>query len=521
MENKKYIIESLGDRCSTNVSNSNDIFLEGCFTSFGKLNRNKRIYDSKNFLEKLHCLDEKIQNHELLGELEHPAQMRYTSYQNVSHVIERLEYDEATDSISGRIKLLNTPSGRIARTLVENNIPLHISSRALGSLTPDNHVVVEELITYDLVAEPGFVNAVLHTVNEGKNTEYSQSVIEAITTLDNIHKTKVDAVTESLEDVTFYEVANTSVNDEQEEISKSKSDKNMEEHNEYQESQKEDFVTNESLENYTKYISKYLKKQREAFVTNESLENYTKYVSEHLKKQKEDFVTNESLEKYSEYMSKQFASYVTAMNENLGKLEKENKMLVEKLESLKQYADYISESQTKINKNLNGKYEMFVEASDKTFDELNSKIALQAEQPAKSEDTDLQNLVESVNTMVDSIKKTNSEIEAKEKIIVEAKEISEENKLVDYMPDYLKESWTKLSDNRKKEILKESKMYVLMTPESKMDFWKTRNMSEVNAVKNVKAYVSESLRNNNVAIRNDNVQASIADEIKRRLTFGF
>ena len=57
-----------------------------------------------------------------------------------------------------------------ARALVKDGIPLHISSRAAGTVDESGRVRLQQLFTYDLVAEPGFANAVLTRVNEGFGT---------------------------------------------------------------------------------------------------------------------------------------------------------------------------------------------------------------------------------------------------------------------------------------------------------------------------------------------------------------
>ena len=77
----------------------------------------------------------------------------------------------------GKIELLNTPNGKIAQALVDQGVPLHISSRAAGSVNPDNTVNIQQIYTYDIVAKPGFAEAVLHRVNESaESTKYSDDV---------------------------------------------------------------------------------------------------------------------------------------------------------------------------------------------------------------------------------------------------------------------------------------------------------------------------------------------------------
>lgn len=651
MENKKYIVESLSDGVCSSSADGGDIVLEGCFTTFNVKNRNNRIYDSKNFLEKLNALTEKIKNHDLLGELEHPANMRYVSYQNVSHIVESLSYDQKTDSIKGRIKLLNTPSGRIAKTLIENKVPLHISSRAIGTLTPDNHVVVEELITYDLVAEPGFENAVLHAVNESKGAG-SDALINAVNALSSQKNAKMKSrvILESFDGADLYELQDEDskepesgnaqtkidgksiigefrkalgtnagkmditvdsdmgicsvesnsdtaivnfVNDHvevefgknvtgeftdiinnaveqclnnigasitdgptvqdgktyffvsginfnnyymeqklgnpQDVVTRRDMDKYTKYLSEYLNKLKKGVVTSEDVEKYTAYLSEHLAAMNKNMVTSDAMEKYTGYLSEHLKKMNKDVVTSKDMERYTAYLSEHLdkntvtaemlEGYTKYLSESFDKVLQKNKQLNEKIEMLQKYTEYISESQTKINKKLSGKMQSIVEAADKSIEDI--KMMVEGKQRS-TEDSQLQNLVESVNSIASSIKDTNNKMEQQSQAINEQKSVTEAEKLIQFMPDYLKESWSALSDNRKKEILSESKLYIISSVDAAVRFWKTRNLTESVNSQDTKKYLSESLRNQNKNVRNEGkVQASIAEEIKRRLKYGF
>ena len=63
----------------------------------------------------------------------------------------------------GKIKVLDTPSGRILKDLINAGVKLGISSRGLGSVRESmGETVVEEdfqLICFDIVAEPSTPNA--------------------------------------------------------------------------------------------------------------------------------------------------------------------------------------------------------------------------------------------------------------------------------------------------------------------------------------------------------------------------
>ena len=170
--------ELVVERSGSDISYSNEtvtnnlgkqeesIVLTGIFTTFNQKNRNGRIYESADFLPHIEALKESIKNHTLLGELDHPHGFEI-SLTNASHVIESLDYDPQRNVVVGKIRLLNTAKGKDAQALVRDGIPLHISSRAAGTVDESGHVKLQQLFTYDLVADPGFANAVLSRVNEG------------------------------------------------------------------------------------------------------------------------------------------------------------------------------------------------------------------------------------------------------------------------------------------------------------------------------------------------------------------
>ena len=148
-----------------NNEHSDSIVLTGLFTSFNTKNRNGRIYESADFLPHVEALREQIESKRLLGELDHPHGFEI-SLGNVSHVVESLEFDPQQNAIVGKIRLLNTTAGKEAQALVKDGIPLNISSRAAGTVDESGHVKLQQLFTYDLVADPGFANAQLKRVNE-------------------------------------------------------------------------------------------------------------------------------------------------------------------------------------------------------------------------------------------------------------------------------------------------------------------------------------------------------------------
>lgn len=167
-------------KLNESISTKEQYILQGVFAKFNEMNRNSRIYTAEEYLPHLQYLRKDISEGEaLLGELDHPEDRFEVSLQNASHQVIDLWYDEANECVMGKIKLLDTPSGKIAKALVDDGVPLHISSRAAGSVDPQSHKVsIQQIFTFDLVAKPGFGVAVLHRVNESASErKYSQDTM--------------------------------------------------------------------------------------------------------------------------------------------------------------------------------------------------------------------------------------------------------------------------------------------------------------------------------------------------------
>ena len=132
-KNKVLLILERSNGNLTVDKESGDYVLEGIFAQFGVENNNKRIYEEKEYLPHLEYLKKKISENRLMGELDHPEKFE-VSLDKVSHVIESLDYDSKSRQIKGRVRILDTPAGKIARALVDSGVPVSISSRAAGTV---------------------------------------------------------------------------------------------------------------------------------------------------------------------------------------------------------------------------------------------------------------------------------------------------------------------------------------------------------------------------------------------------
>lgn len=105
-----------------------------------------------------------------LGELDHP-ESSVVNLSNVSHNVVDLWWNGS--DLMGKIEILATPSGNIAKELLKAGIRLGISSRGMGSVTNLGEGKVEvqddfEIVCWDLVSNPSTQGAFMSpSLNEG------------------------------------------------------------------------------------------------------------------------------------------------------------------------------------------------------------------------------------------------------------------------------------------------------------------------------------------------------------------
>jgi hypothetical protein len=114
-----------------------------------------------------------VKEHRALGELDHP-ESSVVNLGNVSHNVVDLWW-EGTD-LMGKIEILPTPSGNIAKELLKSGIRLGISSRGMGSVKNLGEGKVEvqddfEFVCWDLVSNPSTQGAFMDQMNESVGTK--------------------------------------------------------------------------------------------------------------------------------------------------------------------------------------------------------------------------------------------------------------------------------------------------------------------------------------------------------------
>lgn len=130
--------------------------LRGLVQKANAKNQNGRVYTVEILNRELKRLTDPIKNRRLVGQLDHP-QTATIEYAKASHLVTALTMEESGDMI-GELELLDTPAGRIAKSLVESKVQIGISSRGLGTVRKEEDILVVnddfQLVTFDIVAEP-------------------------------------------------------------------------------------------------------------------------------------------------------------------------------------------------------------------------------------------------------------------------------------------------------------------------------------------------------------------------------
>tara|TARA_R100000664_G_scaffold21568_1_gene30914 strand:+ start:291 stop:899 length:609 start_codon:yes stop_codon:yes gene_type:complete len=141
------------------VSNGG-MMLSGKLQEADVQNGNGRVYPYKVLTREVQNYKKLVKENRALGELDHPDDS-VINLKNASHMVTDIWMEDK--AVMGKVKVLDTPSGQVLKSLVESGVKLGISSRGMGSVSEGaGNVVVQEdfqLICFDFVSEPSTPNA--------------------------------------------------------------------------------------------------------------------------------------------------------------------------------------------------------------------------------------------------------------------------------------------------------------------------------------------------------------------------
>lgn len=178
------------------------LYITGPFLVGEQKNRNKRIYpmhvlqkEAKRYTE------EYISKNRAFGELGHPDSPSI-NLDRVSHLITNLKQEG--NIFVGKAKILETPMGKIAKSLLEGGAQLGVSSRGMGSLKENDGVNIVQDDYYlataaDIVADPSAPGAFVQGIMEGKEWVWDNGIIkemDVVEMYDEISKAKRNQIEE-------------------------------------------------------------------------------------------------------------------------------------------------------------------------------------------------------------------------------------------------------------------------------------------------------------------------------------
>lgn len=200
---KKTDIKPIDNQSTSNLPNGVIGRLGGTFADYSQGTRNggriyphelwiNRVLNNEDVLESLNTLT-------LFGEVDHPQDDRVeTLAYNAAISIYKLEDRPREQIIYGEAYILDTPSGRIVKSILDTGAQLGVSSRGLGEETIQNGELVinpetYDFITFDVVVTPANIKARVSLLENKQKNSLMESIKKEInnaTTLSQLSQIK-------------------------------------------------------------------------------------------------------------------------------------------------------------------------------------------------------------------------------------------------------------------------------------------------------------------------------------------
>ena len=173
IENVKVITEGKGA--------DKKLYIEGVFLQSEIVNRNGRKYPFETLNREVERYNEEyVKSKRALGELGHPDGPTI-NLDRVSHRITELRVEGK--NFYGKAQILDTPMGKIAKSLLDEGVQLGVSSRGMGSIDKTENVSVvrdDFMLTTaaDIVADPSAPDAFVNGIMEGREWVWSNGILK-------------------------------------------------------------------------------------------------------------------------------------------------------------------------------------------------------------------------------------------------------------------------------------------------------------------------------------------------------
>ena len=187
MADKKQAMKLIRESCETykplieEVNGVRMYFIEGIFLQGDLKNQNGRIYPVELLAREVARYNKQyVDESRAYGELGHPDGPNI-NLDRVSHMVKAMTQD-GTNFI-GKAKIIDTPMGKIVKSLMDEGAKLGVSSRGVGSLRQTTRGLVVQNDYYlstaaDIVAEPSAPDAFVRGIMEGKEWVWDNGILK-------------------------------------------------------------------------------------------------------------------------------------------------------------------------------------------------------------------------------------------------------------------------------------------------------------------------------------------------------
>jgi Prohead core protein serine protease len=170
----KFLVEDIHEGLDFLIEEKNrqgeqKLYITGPFLMAEEKNQNGRIYQLDEMTREVErYTNDMVKSRRAIGEMNHPQSTEVNPV-NACHLVTELKQNG--NYFMGKSQVLNTPMGLLLKSLIQDNIKMGISSRALGNVNETStakHVSNFHLICLDVVHQPSVQNAMLESVMESK-----------------------------------------------------------------------------------------------------------------------------------------------------------------------------------------------------------------------------------------------------------------------------------------------------------------------------------------------------------------
>ena len=170
----KFLVEDIHDDIDFLIEEKNrqgeqKLFITGPFLMAEEKNQNGRIYKLEEMVKEVNrYTTDMVKSRRAIGEMNHPQSTEVNPV-NACHLV--TELTQKGNYFYGKSQVLNTPMGLLLKSLIQDNIKMGISSRALGNVNETSlakEVTNFHLICLDVVHQPSVQSAMLESIMESK-----------------------------------------------------------------------------------------------------------------------------------------------------------------------------------------------------------------------------------------------------------------------------------------------------------------------------------------------------------------